>query len=151
MDARWATDISVIKHRCRDAIIQGGINDINQGRTLAQMRSSVQSMTAKAQADGFQGIKYLNVTPNAYCSANTANETLRVQYNAWLAATYGAAVCDISSVVIDTGTGKSLSSAAFGDGTHYTGPAKTAVAAKIKNTLDWGWIKRPGKYVRVQA
>jgi len=64
---------------------------------------------------------------------------------------YGPAVCDISSVVLDTGTGNSLSSVAFGDGTHYTGPAKTAAAAKIVDTLDWGWRKTPGAYTRVQA
>ena len=72
MDARWATDITTIKPRCKYVIIQGGINDINTGRTLAQMQTSVQSMIAKALADGFTDYVLPNITPNSYCDGDSA-------------------------------------------------------------------------------
>ncbi len=131
MDARWATDITTIKLRCKYVIIQGGINDINTGRTLAQMQASVQSMIAKALADGFTDYVLPNITPNSYCDGDSAKETLRLQYNAWLLATYPTKCKDIASVVADATVSKRLRAEYYGDGIHYGGAAKFAVATYL--------------------
>lgn len=131
MDARWATDITTIKLRCKYVIIQGGINDINTGRTLAQMQASVQSMIAKALADGFTDYVLPNVTPNSYCDGDSAKEALRLQYNAWLLATYPTKCKDIASVVADATVSKRLRAEYYGDGIHYGGAAKFAVATYL--------------------
>ena len=131
MDARWATDITTIKPRCKYVIIQGGINDINTGRTLAQMQASVQSMIAKALADGFTDYVLPNITPNSYCDGDSAKEALRLQYNAWLLATYPTKCKDIASVVADATVSKKLRAEYYGDGIHYGGAAKFAVATYL--------------------
>ena len=131
MDARWATDITTIKPRCKYVIIQGGINDINTGRTLAQMQASVQSMIAKALADGFTDYVLPNITPNSYCDGDAAKETLRGQYNAWLLATYPTKCKDIASIVADATVSKKLRAEYYGDGIHYGGAAKFAVATYL--------------------
>jgi len=131
MDARWATDITAIKPRCKYVIIQGGINDINTGRTLAQMQASVQSMIAKAIADGFTDYVLPNITPNSYCDGDSVKEALRLQYNAWLLATYPTKCKDIASVVADATVAKKLRTEYYGDGIHYGGAAKFAVATYL--------------------
>lgn len=131
MDARWATDITTIKPRCKYVIIQGGINDINTGRTLAQMQASVQSMIAKALADGFTDYVLPNITPNLYCDGDSAKEALRLQYNAWLLATYPTKCKDIASVVADALVEKRLRAEYYNDGIHYGGAAKFAVATYL--------------------
>ncbi len=131
MDARWATDITTIKPRCKYVIIQGGINDINTGRTLAQMQASVQSMIAKSIADGFTDYILPNITPNSYCDGNSVKEALRLQYNAWLLATYPSKCKDIASVVADALVPKRLRAEYYGDGIHYGGAAKFAVATYL--------------------
>lgn len=131
MDARWAADITTIKPRCKYVIIQGGINDINTGRTLAQMQASVQSMIAKALADGFTDYVLPNITPNSYCDGDSAKEDLRLQYNAWLLATYPTKCKDIASVVADATVSKKLRAEYYGDGIHYGGAAKFAVATYL--------------------
>lgn len=151
MDARWATDITPLKSRCYAAHIQGGTNDISQSRTLAQMQASVQSMTTKAQADGFRKIYYETVEPFAAASADPAKESLRQSFNSWLLSTYGSACADTATFLTDTGTGKDLVGAAYGDGTHYPGGAKTAVAAFLANTLDYSWRITPAAYSRAVA
>lgn len=131
MDSRWATDITTIKPRCKYVIIQGGINDINTGRTLAQMQASVQSMIAKSIADGFADYVLPNITPNSYCDGDSAKETLRGQYNSWLLATYPTKCKDIASVVADALVSKRLRTEYYGDGIHYGGAAKFAVATYL--------------------
>ncbi len=131
MDARWAADITTIKPRCKYVIIQGGINDINTGRTLAQMQASVQSMIAKALADGFTDYVLPNITPNSYCDGDSAKEALRLQYNAWLLATYPTKCKDIASVVADATVSKKLRAEYYADGIHYGGAAKFAVATYL--------------------
>lgn len=131
MDARWAADITTIKPRCKYVIIQGGINDINTGRTLAQMQASVQSMIAKALADDFTDYVLPNITPNSYCDGDSAKEDLRLQYNAWLLATYPTKCKDIASVVADATVSKKLRAEYYGDGIHYGGAAKFAVATYL--------------------
>lgn len=131
MDARWATDITTIKLRCKYVIIQGGINDINTGRTLAQMQASVESMITKALADGFTDYVLPNITPNSYCDGDSAKETLRLQYNAWLLATYPTKCKDIASVVADATVSKILRAEYYGDGIHYGGAAKFAIATYL--------------------
>lgn len=147
MDARWSTDISVLKHRCHAVVIQGGINDIANSVPLSACQAAIQSMTAKAQADGFKRVYYLNCTPTESIRAVPAQEANRKALNAWLASTYGPAVCDISSIVTDSVSGDRLHSGAYGsDGIHYGGHAKTAVAAHIARTLDWSWRRTPSTY-----
>lgn len=150
MDARWATDITTIKLRCKYVIIQGGINDINTGRTLAQMQASVQSMIAKALADGFTDYVLPNITPNSYCDGDSAKETLRLQYNAWLLATYPTKCKDIASVVADATVAKKLRTEYYNDGIHYGGAAKFAVATYLASVCGFVF-ESPTAYQRSDA
>jgi hypothetical protein len=115
------------------------------------MQYSTLSMRDKSLADGFRKRYYPTITPFVAASGNASKELLRRTYNDWLTATFGADCCDISSAVIDTGTGKDLSSAAYGDGTHYPGAAKTAIGAKMVQSMDWSWRITPSKYVPCRA
>lgn len=150
MDARWAADITTIKPRCKYVIIQGGINDINTGRTLAQMQASVQSMIAKALADGFTDYVLPNVTPNSYCDGDSAKEALRLQYNAWLLATYPTKCKDIAGVVADALVSKRLRTEYYGDGIHYGGAAKFAVATYLASVCGFVF-ESPTDYQRSDA
>lgn len=148
MDARWATDITPLKPRCRDVIIQGGVNDFGGTRTFAQAQTSVQSMVAKATADGF-AVKFLTCTPSDSIIASGTKEGYRQSFNAWLQSTYGSAVCDINEIVEDsTRSGYMLG---VSDGTHYNGATKTAVGIYIARTLDWSWRIQPSAYVKVET
>lgn len=130
MNARWATDITPLAARSKYVIIQGGLNDIGQGRTLAQMQASVQSMIEKSIIDGFTDYAIANVTPNY--NWNDANkEALRLQYNEWLLATYPTKCRDIASVVADPKDPSKLRAEYYNDGIHYIGAAKFAVASYL--------------------
>lgn len=150
MDARWATDITPIKLRCKYVIIQGGINDVNTGRTLAQMQASVQSMIAKALADGFTDYVLPNITPNSTSGGDNVKETLRLQYNAWLLATYPTKCKDIASVVADATVAKKLRTEYYNDGIHYGGAAKFAVATYLASVCGFVF-ESPTAYQRSDA
>jgi len=145
MDARWATDITPLKVRCSRVLIQGGINDVGQGRTLAQIQAPIQSMTAKAVADGLIPL-YMTITPTNTIGADPAKEAVRLAANAWIKATYGAAVHDSSAVVEDPDRPGYLRPEFWGDGVHYPGIAKTSIADDMVQTLDWSWILKPPAY-----
>lgn len=95
MDARWVADIDPLYIKCKYAIIQGGINDIVQGRTTVQMKASMQSMVAKATATGFE-VRVLTCTPTASIAAVPAREAMRKEFNLWIKETYGAKAIDIA-------------------------------------------------------
>jgi len=118
MDARWATDVTPLKPNSKYVVIQGGINDISQGRTLVDMQTSVNSMVSKALADGFIPV-LLTCTPD---SSNTAGqEIIRNDFNTWLIATFKN-VIDINVIVEGTDSkilnGMPLNSFEL-DGIHY--------------------------------
>lgn len=147
MDARWAADITSIKPRCKYVLIQGGINDIGQGRTLAQMKTSIQSMIAKSVSDGFTDYILVNITPNLGCEQDAAKEALRQQFNNWLLATYPTKCKDIASVVADPLNLNKLRAEYYNDGIHYIGAAKFAVATYLASVCDFRFIK-PSAYQR---
>lgn len=148
MDARWATDITPLAARSKYVIIQGGINDISNNRTLEQMQASVQSMVAKAAADGLI-VRILNCTPTSSIAAVPAKEALRNEFNAWLSSTYGASVIDIASIAASPWDASQLNPAGYGDGVHYTGITKTAVAEHIASRTDLWEFVVPSEYQRV--
>lgn len=149
MDTRWAADITPLAANSKYVVIQGGINDIGQGRTLAQMQASLQSMAAKAATDGFE-VRYLTVTPTSTIAGTPAMEALRQTYNAWLKSTYGALVIDIAPFVTDPETGNTLLPAYWGDGTHYPGIAKTTIGRYIAKNGGMTFTT-PSRYQRQQS
>lgn len=149
MDTRWATDITPLAANCKYVVIQGGINDIGQGRTLAQMQASLQSMAAKAATDGFE-VRYLTVTPTDTIAGGAGMEAIRQQYNAWLKSTYGALVLDIAPLVTNPETGNTLHPAYYGDGTHYPGIAKTTIGRWLAKNGNFS-LPTPTAYHRQQS
>lgn len=145
MDARWATDITPLFVRSKYVIIQGGINDINAGRTLEQMKSSIESMIAKSISDGFSDYILPNITPNLYCSNDSAKEALRNQYNAWLLSKYPSKCRNIAEIVADEQTPSKLRAEYYSDGIHYGGAAKYAVATYLASTNSFTF-KSPSTY-----
>lgn len=146
MGARWAVDITPLAARSKYVIIQGGINDISQGRTLTQMQASINSMLSKAQADGLTPV-LLNCTPTSSISADPAKESLRAQLNEWLA-TLGAV--DIASVACNPSAPSLLDPAGYGDGVHYTGVIKRRVALAVSTAVQWD-LPVPSAYCRIDA
>ena len=154
MDARWATDITPLAPVSKYVIIQGGINDIANGATLATVQGAVTSMVSKAKADGMIPV-HLTCTPTATIGNNPAYESVRTQFNAWLKQTYPN-VIDIASVVADPFDPKYLRRTPdgvngwWGDGTHYAKPAKRAIAEFIAAWPGWEFPK-PSPYQKIAA
>ena len=148
MDARWNADISVLAARSKYVIIQGGINDIANGRTLAQMQASVSSMVTKAGVDGLIPV-ILTATPTTSIAANATFETLRLNFNDWLKQTY-VNVIDIACVIEDPADRSKIRSDPdwVGDGIHYGYAAKRAVGAFIAAWPNWEFYQ-PGPYQKI--
>lgn len=162
MLARWDTDMTPLAANSAYCIIQGGINDVNQGHTLAQMQSDVQGMVAKAIANGFVmngivgTIRIIAVQPTGYFTGDLVKEPLRLAYNAWLKLTYGSAVIDYSSVVQNpwTTAHDSLHPAYFQNETpnvHPNGIGREAVANFIALNGGFSLLPTPSAYQRQQA
>jgi lysophospholipase L1-like esterase len=133
-DARWATDISPLAVNASHVIIQGGINDIGQGRTLAEIQTSIESMNAKAIADGMTPV-FTTITPFSNSCSTPSMETLRGQVNSWLKATYPY-VLDIASIVADPHMPNCLRRDPewYGDGTHFGQNANRAIGEYIAHS-----------------
>jgi len=150
MDTRWAADITPLAVNCKYVVIQGGVNDIPNGRTLGQMQTSINSMAAKAATDGMTAI-YFNITPSTSIAANQTYETLRLTFNAWLAATYPNTL-DIATIVADPSQPSRLNQTAgwVGDGIHYGSLAKRAIGEYVSVWSGWDFIC-PEDYVSVDT
>lgn len=154
MNNRWATDITPLKISCKYVIIQGGINDISNGATLATCQTAIISMVAKAKTDGFIPV-LLTCTPSQSMAANDAFEAVRLAFNSWLKVTYGN-VIDIATVISDPFNPKYIkrtpggNTGWYGDGVHYTYNAKRAVAEKIASWKGWD-LPTPSTYQKIVA
>jgi len=148
IDARWSTDITPLKSNSKYVVIQGGINDIVQGRTLGQMQSSLDSMNVKALADGYEPI-FLTITPNS--TFDTTENDLRLQYNQWLKDTYNK-VIDICQVVeYDNLLIKGVPSSNYeGDGVHYGISLRKSVANYIVKSGYFDFLQ-PSDYQKTTA
>lgn len=153
LDGVWATNITPLAVRAKLVILQGGINDINQSANLATLQSRIQSLIAKAIADGFDYL-LATVTPNNYSETDSAKESVRLAYNAWLLSTYTTRVIDIAAVVADPNQVNRLRAEYYGDGIHYGGAARFAVGQYYANFISnyisannptWAF-KSPSKY-----
>lgn len=153
LDGVWATNITPLAVRAKLVILQGGINDINQSANLATLQSRIQSLIAKAIADGFDYL-LATVTPNNYSEIDPSKESVRLAYNAWLLSTYTTRVIDIAAVVADPNQVNRLRAEYYGDGIHYGGAAKFAVGQYYANFISnyisannptWAF-KSPSKY-----
>lgn len=146
MDARWATDMTPLKLRAKYAIIQGGVNDFGQGRTLAQAQTSTSSMVAKAITDGMIPVLF-TCGPSLTVGSDATKEGYRQGYNTWLKATYPR-VIDIASVLEDPYDARFLRHDLAwdnADGTHYNEKAKRAVAAYAAAWPGWDF-RQPAPY-----
>jgi len=154
MDARWATDITPLAVRSWAVICGGGVNDVNQSRTLAQMQTSVHSMKTKADADGLVFIPR-TMTPFTGTETTPAMATLRDQFNAWLLTTYGniengGNCIDISSVVQSPFNANALHPVDYGDGIHFGGMMKTQIGRYMARKIAAHFattLKSPGTYL----
>lgn len=160
MLARWDTDMTPLAPNSQYCIIQGGINDIGQSHTLAQMQSDLQGMVAKAIANGFTmngltgTIRLLTVSPTGTISTGAGMEAQRKAYNAWLVQQYGAAALDIASVLTNPWdpTTSTLHPAYIGaDTTHPVGIGREAVANYIAVNGNFNLLPQPSAYQRQQS
>lgn len=162
MNTRWAADMTPLAANSLYCIIQGGINDINTGHTLAQMQSDLQALITKATTDGFvlngnQGtIRLIAVAPTGYFTGDPIKEPLRLTYNAWLKATYGSAVIDYNSVIQNpwTTAHDSLNPAYFSNETpqvHPNGIGREVEAAYIAANGNFNLLPTPSTYQRQQS
>lgn len=149
MDSRWAADITPLRLVCKYVIIQGGINDITQGRTIEQMKASLQSMIAKAATDGFL-VKILTCTPTTPIATTPGKEIIRVSFNEWIMSTYPGLAIDIAPLVTNTSTGNTLKPEFYGDGVHYPGVAKITIGRYIAKNSGMV-LPKPSTYHRQQA
>lgn len=149
MDARWGADITPLAVHCRYVVIGGGINDISQGRALDDIKGSIQSMHAKALADGLIPV-HVNVTPFASAAVTPAKETDRLALNAWLAATYPT--IDVAGAVADPRRASVLRPDLtwYGDGTHYLQAAKRVAGEAMAAWGGWQFLT-PSPYQPVLA
>jgi lysophospholipase L1-like esterase len=134
MDARWAVDITPLAANCKYVVIQGGINDITQGRALASIQTSIASMISKAQTDGLIPVMF-TCTP---FGTTPAKEADRLALNAWMKTIFPS-VIDIASVVEDPTNPANLRPDAgwYGDGVHYASSAKRAVGIFAAEWSGW--------------
>lgn len=146
MDARWATDITPVAKNSKYVIIQGGINDINQGRALADIKSSFTSMYNKAIADGMIPI-LMTCTPSVLINVLPAKEADRIALNLWIKTTYPL-VMDIAAIVADPLNISALNPKWIGDGTHFVDLAKRAIGNAVANWEFWDF-KTPKPYQQV--
>ncbi len=139
MLARWATDMTPIAHRCKYAIIQGGINDIASSVANATIQSNLQDMADAAIADDMIPV-FLTITPNEL--NDSTMETNRQTMNAWIKTTFEN-VIDIAAVIEDPYNPAVINRNADwdSDGTHYLQPAKRAVAARIASWGGWDFYQ----------
>lgn len=149
MDARWATDIDPLLQNCKYVHIQGGVNDAGQGRTLAQMQASLESMVEKATSAGVD-YRIYTVTPSTTIAATPAKEVVRQEYNDWLIDTYGEKVVDIAAVVTDPDNSDALAPWCYGDGIHYSSNAKISIAREVVASGGHEFLT-PSEYSAVRA
>lgn len=140
MDGRWATDITPLAVNCKYVIIQGGINDISQGRTLVDIQASITSMNAKAKANGLIPI-HATITPN---SANdAAKKQLMLDLNAWIKQTFPN-VLDFHRIIANPADPHAIRNQTdaewYGDGVHYGIKAKRALGTAIAKWSGWDFI-----------
>ncbi|TLP41026.1 SGNH/GDSL hydrolase family protein [Arcobacter arenosus] len=150
MDARWETDITPLKVNSKYVIIQGGLNDIAQGRTLAEMQTSLNSMNTKALNDGFIPV-FFTVTPFDNAHNDAEKEALRTDYNAWLKENFEN-VIDIASIVADPYDESRLNAYndMNGDGVHYTQEGSRLIGLEVAKWSGWDFIK-PSPYQKIEA
>lgn len=154
MDDRWATDISPLAHRCRDVIIQGGLNDFGQGRTAEQALANVASMVAKAEADGFSRAIVMTCSYGSTIAADEDKTAERAAYNAAVLSTYTSSQT-AGGMALDSYEIRRVATddvvIASSDGVHYTAGVETAVGADMAASIDWSWIRQPSTYIPVQS
>lgn len=63
-------------------LIEGGVNDVNNGHSLVQMQTDRLAQLTTAQSYGFQNIVIMNICP--FNSGNGAMQTIIASFNAWL-------------------------------------------------------------------
>lgn len=119
------------------AVIQGGVNDINNGKTLVQIQTAIQAMVADA---GTKAKIILGIAPwSAAASWSSVEQTLTENYNAWLktyCADIGAIYVDIYTL-LDTpnNTGKLLAVYDSGDGLHPNAIGMRLIADEINRLI----------------
>lgn len=140
MRARWVTDMTPLAANANYAIIQGGINDIAQGRTLVDIQADIQWMHDQAITDGMESI-VCTCTPTSSIEADPAKESIRQQLNVWIKQTF-ALVLDFDMVVRDPIYPSLLRQLAgwVGDGVHFDTQAKRALGVYVAKWPFWNFI-----------
>lgn len=121
-------------------IIQGGVNDINGGQTVAQTQVSLGAMVTSAKAKGLK-IVICNVAPWKNSVAWSAGEqTITDDYNSWLSTAYTddpeVEVADIYAALEDPGAADEMLAAYdSGDGLHPNVAGATVIASVIDEKL----------------
>ena len=140
MRARWSADMTPLAVNANYAIIQGGINDISQGRTLADIKTDIQWMHDQAITDGMQPI-VCTCTPTSSIQADSTKESDRQALNTWIKQTF-ALILDLDKVVRDPSNPSLLrqKSGWVGDGVHFDAQAKRAIGIYVAKWPFWNFI-----------
>jgi hypothetical protein len=140
MRSRWVTDMTPLAVNASHAIIQGGINDIVQGRLLADIQTDILWMRDQSVTDGMTPV-ICTCTPTSSIQANTAYEAMRQALNLWIKQTFDL-VLDLDKVVRDPTNPALLrqKSGWVGDGIHFDTQAKRAIGIYIAKWPFWGFI-----------
>lgn len=123
------------------AVIEYGINDVNNSRTLAQLKADLLTMCTNLSNLGFRRILVSTLTP--YDTFSGAKNTVRTDYNTWLRSGSAqtdnpliSAIIDVAAVVESATLGGTVASGGTfwasgmsGDGIHPNSTAVTAMKA----------------------
>ncbi|MCL6442083.1 MAG: hypothetical protein K6T83_01230 [Alicyclobacillus sp.] len=143
MDARWNRDITPLAKICKYVIIQGGINDIGQGRPLADIEASIKDMYNKAIRDHMTPIIATCTPLSVDRAAIPGREQERQELNAWEKKTFPL-VLDFASVVQDPSNPTLINPApgwAPSDGSPHYGPAaKEAIGKYVASWPHWNFV-----------
>ena len=139
-------------------VVPGGLNDIFNSRTLAQIQQATENMEIMAEQNGMIYVP-CTITPSVALTDGTypGGETMRQDFNNWLRAEKGFdGVLDFDAVVRDPSNPELVNqdSTLVGDGTHFSWIMSRRIgwyAANCVKDNRWGLPRifefpRPGPY-----
>lgn len=115
---------------CNIALINPGLNDIANGRTVAQVEADIATLVADAAATGFTPVVLTEISRASY-------DTQHDQLNTWLrAGNSGARIIDVALDPLLGADGANANTAIFqGDGIHLTDAGAAEEAGLIASGL----------------
>lgn len=132
-------DTALLEPRLSAVVVQGGVNDLNQGTLAVNMETALTSMVSKIQSKGLVAI-VIGVGPwKNYVSWSASDQTQTDLYNTWLtdnAAALGFSHVNIYTALEDGGAPDELAAAYdAGDGLHPSVAGSQLIADAVDAAL----------------